>query len=51
MQIYNSSFDLLVDVKVPTRFNVIGKLGDYYYADGLVNELEEELSIYNFKLN
>ncbi len=51
MQIYNLSYDLLGDVEVPSRFNVIGKIGDYYFADGLIEEQDEELSIYKFKLN
>ena len=51
MQIYHQK-RLIGDVEVPNFFNVIGKIGDYYYADGsLDNPDNEEIVVYKFKLN
>jgi hypothetical protein len=47
LQIYEHAA-LIADVAVPKRFNIIGKIGEYYYADGLVNE--DQLGLYRFKL-
>lgn len=51
MQIYKD-FELIADVPVPSFFKVIGKVGEYYYADGSVeNQENEEVILYRFKLN
>ena len=50
LQIYNK-IKLIGDVEVPERFRVIGKIGDTYYADGIVDELNDRLGIYSFNLN
>lgn len=49
LQIYRRH-TLVGDVQVPERFRVIGKIGDYYFADGIVDELNDRLGIYKFKL-
>lgn len=49
LQIYKGK-RLIADLTVPKRFNVLGKIGEYYYADGLLDETEEILGIYKFKL-
>lgn len=48
MQIYEDKV-LTHNVQVPKRFRVIGKLGEYVYADGAVNEESQELWVYRFK--
>lgn len=50
MQVYTDQV-LTHDVRVPKRFRVIGKLGEYYYADGHISESDDSLFIYRFKLN
>ncbi|WP_421873703.1 hypothetical protein [Marinoscillum sp.] len=50
LQAYNAERELIIDSKVPFRFNVIGKIGDYYYADGIRDEENEILGIYRFKI-
>jgi hypothetical protein len=51
MQLYKD-FELIADVPVPTFFKVIGKMGDYYYADGSAENREnEDIVLYRFKLN
>lgn len=50
LQVYDGNRDLIFDGKVPFRFNVIGKFGEYYYADGIRDEEKNELAIYRFKL-
>ena len=37
------------DFKVPRRFNVIGRIGDYYYADGSISN--NKIEIFRFKIN
>ncbi len=49
LQIYQSR-KLIMDTKVPFRFNVIGKIGEFYYADGLRDEENNTLAIYRFKI-
>jgi hypothetical protein len=49
LQIYQGK-QLLKTVKVPERFNVIGKMGDWYYADGVIDEEENKLGFYKFKI-
>ncbi|GAB2624006.1 hypothetical protein [Belliella aquatica] len=50
MQIYKDKA-LVGDVEVPTSFAIIGKIGDYYYADGSGgNPNNEEIIVYKFKL-
>lgn len=50
LQIYQEN-KLIGDVEVPERFRIVGKIGDTYYADGIVDELNDRLGIYTFKLN
>ena len=50
IQIYQG-ITLIGDVVTPKRFNVIGKIGDYYYADGLLDEENNELKLFKFKIN
>lgn len=51
LQIYHQK-RLIGDVKVPNFFKVIGKIGEYYYADGSDdNPDNEEIVCYRFKLN
>lgn len=50
MQIFQDR-KLIGDVAVPNTFKVIGKIGDDYYADGSVGNLNnEKIVIYRFKL-
>lgn len=50
MQIYRDKV-LIGDVEVPNYFKVIGKIGEYYYADGSGgNPDNEEIVVYKFKL-
>jgi len=50
LQVYNAERELIADFEVPFRFNVIGKIGDFYYADGIRDEKNEILGIYKFRL-
>ncbi len=51
LQIFKN-FQLIGDVEVPTYFKVIGKIGEYYYADGSgENPDNEEILIYRFKID
>ncbi|WP_289031922.1 hypothetical protein [uncultured Algoriphagus sp.] len=51
MQIYKNK-QLIGDVEVPNFFKVIGKIGEYYLADGSAdNPDNEELVLYRFKLS
>ncbi len=49
LQIYDGK-QLIADVTVPKRFSIIGKIGDFYYADGLISEESDQLGIYRFKI-
>lgn len=49
MQIYQKDI-LKGDFKVHRRFNVLGKINDSYYADGLLDEDNEELRIFKFNI-
>ena len=51
LQVYDRrTKELLADVRVPFRFNVFDKRGDYYFADGIRNEETEELAVYRFSI-
>lgn len=50
LQIYQDK-TLIGDVRVPERFRIIGKIGDFYFADGVVDEFNDRLGIYKFKLS
>lgn len=51
LQIFKN-FQLIGDVEVPTYFKVIGRIGEYYYADGSgENPDNEEILIYRFKID
>lgn len=49
VQIYQDK-TLIGDVRVPERFRILGKIGDFYFADGVVDEINDRLGIYKFKL-
>ena len=51
LQIYDTNYQLIGDLSVPKRFNIIGFDGEYYYADGLLNEAEDKLAFFKFKLS
>jgi len=48
IQVYRER-DCIGDFKVPRRFNVIGRIGDYYYADGFITN--NKIEIYRFKIH
>jgi hypothetical protein len=51
LQVYQD-YQLIADVPVPGYFKIIGKIGDYFYADGSAeNRNNEELILYRFRLN
>lgn len=50
VQIYQEN-KLIGDVKAPERFRVIGKIDDHFYADGIVDELNDRMGIYKFRLD
>jgi len=50
LQIYDNEL-LIADVDVAPRFTVLGKIGDYYYADGIVDERNEVLAVFRFSLD
>ncbi len=49
LQIYQGT-TLIADVDVPVRFNVIGRIDNTYFADGIVDEEKELLAVYFFKI-
>jgi hypothetical protein len=49
LQVYQDK-TLIGDVRVPERFRILGKIGDSYFADGVVDEINDRLGIYKFKL-
>jgi hypothetical protein len=49
MQIYKKKV-LIGDVAIPNGFRIIGFDGQYYYADGLIDDENEKLAIFRFKL-
>ncbi len=50
LQIYYDT-TLIADAQVPVRFNVIGKTGNTYFADGIVDEENEILALFTFKIS
>jgi len=50
LQIYKGDV-LIGEFSVPFRFRVFGADGDYFYADGFVDEESHQLGVYKFKLN
>ncbi len=50
LQIYQDT-TLVADVELPVRFNVIGKTGNTYFADGIVDEENEILALFVFKVS
>jgi hypothetical protein len=48
IQVYKDG-ELIADLNTPRHFNVIGKIGDYYYADGNQDEEKDLLQVYRFK--
>jgi hypothetical protein len=50
LQIYNFEQVLLAELKVPTRFRVVGKIGKKYVADGIIDEELSQLGYYTFIL-
>lgn len=49
MQLYTKEA-LANDIGVPSRFRIIGKIGDTYFADGYYNEQDEEQGLYRLKV-
>lgn len=49
LQVYKG-VTLVGDFTVPKRFSVLGKIDDYYYADGYIDEESDQLGIYRFRL-
>lgn len=49
MQIYKNRV-LIGDLKVPNRFKIVGKIGDYFIADGIVDDIKEKIAFYKFKI-
>jgi hypothetical protein len=49
MQIYHQK-KLVGDVPVPDRFKIIGYSDGYFIADGLVDEFNNKMGFYRFKL-
>ncbi|CAL2089320.1 hypothetical protein [Tenacibaculum sp. 190524A05c] len=49
MQVYIKN-ELIADVRVPKAFKVIGKIGDYFYSDIVINEEDNYFKCYKFKL-
>ncbi|OUN65968.1 hypothetical protein B5G13_05690 [Butyricimonas sp. An62] len=50
LQIYKNS-TLLGDIDVPKNFKIIGYIKPYYYTQAIIEEEEERIIIYRFKLN
>lgn len=49
MQIYYKK-KLVGDVQVPNRFTIIGFIDGYFIADGLIDEQNQAMGLYKFKL-
>ncbi|GGH65696.1 hypothetical protein HNQ91_002027 [Filimonas zeae] len=49
LQVYQHGV-LVAEAAVPQRFNVIGKIGDWYYADGMVGGYNRLLGVFRFQL-
>ncbi len=49
LQIYKN-MDLIGDVDVPKGFKILGYKDPYYFAQGQINEIEEHVVLYKFKL-
>jgi hypothetical protein len=51
LQIYNQEdFSLVAEVDIPYRFRVIGKIGDHYFADGILEDKSDQVGIFKFKI-
>ena len=52
LQVFENDI-LVADFDVPKKFNLLGKIGDIYFASGLFDQNEEldYLGIYQFKIN
>ncbi len=51
LQVYRrSDYTLIAEMKVPARCKVIGRIGRYYYADGIVDEEQDRLGVLKFLL-
>lgn len=51
LQIYDrSDYALIAELEVPARCKVIGRIGRYYYADGIVDEEQDRLGVLKFLL-
>ena len=49
LQIYQNN-TLIADLSVPKDFKVIGYIKPYYYAQGTLDEINEKIQVYKFKL-
>jgi hypothetical protein len=51
LQVYRrSDYALIAELEVPARCKVIGRIGRYYYADGIVDEEQDRLGVLKFLL-
>jgi hypothetical protein len=50
LQIYSNKI-LIADISVPKGFKVAGYVAPYYYSQAIVNEKEEKMIVYRFKLD
>ena len=50
LQIYNDNI-IIADVDVPKGFNVFGYIEPYFYSKSVIDDNDEQLFLYRFKLN
>ncbi|MDH5398443.1 MAG: hypothetical protein OEX02_09870 [Cyclobacteriaceae bacterium] len=41
---------IVSDISVPNRFRLIGSSGDYIYADGIIDEKNEQIGVYRIRI-
>jgi hypothetical protein len=49
LQIYNNNV-LIADISVPDNFRILGRIDDYFFASGLIDEYEGRALLFKFKL-
>lgn len=51
LQVYRRmDYALIAEMEVPSRCKVIGRIGRYYYADGIIDEQENRIGVLRFLL-
>lgn len=51
LQIYNQDdFSFVAEVDVPYRFRVLGKIGEHYFADGILEDKSDKVGIFKFRI-